>query len=145
LYITQNSYICEYYRVTSRFFIIRGCFILSWFGYQFMSDMLINQNIRLKLDFMLVFGLVSLGMGLILTLTKENLAKLEASFILSVIGLFLGIWGVVNSFPAFARLLQNDFYFALKATTLLFFGLLITFLYLKSVKELIGKIAIKIK
>jgi len=105
-----------------------------------MSDLLINQNVRLKLDFMLIFGLVSLGMGLILTLTKENLAKLETSFVLSVIGLFLGIWGIVNSFPAFGRLFQNDFYFALKATTLLFFGLLITFLYLKSLRELAFKV-----
>lgn len=105
-----------------------------------MSNLLIDQRIELKLNFMFVFGMTSLVLGLILTLTKENLAKLEFSLFFSTIGLFLGIWGVINSIPSFDRLLKNDFYFALKAATLLFFGLLITFLYLKSLRELSGKI-----
>lgn len=125
--------------MTSRLFIIRGTFIIFWFFYDFMSSLLINQKAQLQIDFLLIFGAVSLGLGLWLKLSGENKIKREIALIMALIGLAIGLKGIQTSWLAFNRVLESEAYFSLKATSSLFFGLLIVGLYLTALKELFRK------
>lgn len=126
--------------MTARFFIIRGFFIIFWFFYDFMSRLLISHRSYLRIDFLLFFGAASLILGLWLKRTQKNLLKLKLALFLALVGLGLGFWGVYNSWFSFARVIDNDIYFSLKAMTSLFFGSTIVALYGLSLRELTKKI-----
>ena len=126
--------------MTARLFIIRGSFIIFWFFYDFMSDLLINQKSQLQIDFLLIFGVASLSLGLWLKLSGENKIKWEVALVMALIGLVIGLKGLQTGWFALDRLLTSDAYFSFKATSSLFFGLLIVGLYLVALKELFRKI-----
>ena len=126
--------------MTARLFIIRGSLIIFWFFYDFMSNLLINQKTQLQIDYLLIFGIVSLGMGLWLKFSGENKIKWQAALVMALIGLVIGLKGLQTGWLAFDRVLKSDAYFSLKAISSLFFGLLIVGLYLASLRETLRKV-----
>lgn len=124
--------------MTARLFIIRGSFIIAWFFYNFMSNLLIDHRLRFRIDFILIFGLISLVLGFLLQI-KITKIKIDLALVLSVMGLILSLWGIYQGIRSFKFLLADEIYFSLKATSSLFFGGLLAFLYLKSLRELFLK------
>lgn len=95
------------------------------------------------MNFLIIFGVVSLALGLWLSLAGDNKTKLELALLVGLVGLWLGLRGLYESWNAFIRLFQSEIFFAPKAAISLFFGLLVTLLYFKSLEESIIKLVKK--
>lgn len=126
--------------MTSRLYIIRGTFILFWFFYDLIGNLLNNTNFEIELNFLVLFGLLSLFFGLFLHFSKENYYKFSLCLLFSIVGLLTGLKGLNISYISAEKFSSGGVSYFFSTIISLFFGILIVFLYVKSLREILKEL-----
>jgi hypothetical protein len=126
--------------MTARLYIIRGIYILFWFFYESVASYLVDSRTGIKIDFLVGFGVLSLIIGIILAINESKLSLLVLSLVMSIVGLIIGFSGFYVSYASYSNFIRGGVAYGYKSISSLAFGIIVSFLYIKSIKETLIKL-----